>query len=99
MKYLSRRERTGLRYMPGGYRKPRKDRRKKEVFTGAQGAAGQDTAESFDYSAKAAAKAESAAAAAAVSPVADAPAAKVPPRQQKGKAQNKSKKKGGKKQF
>ena len=51
-RWLPKKERTGLkwvvlgshfltillqnRYMPGGYRKPRKDKRKPEKFTGAQ---------------------------------------------------------------
>merc|ERR1719412_883108 len=34
-RWLPKRERTGLKYMPG-YRKPRKDKRKAEKFTGAQ---------------------------------------------------------------
>merc|ERR1712025_365064 len=36
-RWVPRRERQGLKYMPGGYRKPRKDKRKAEKFTGAQG--------------------------------------------------------------
>lgn len=49
-RWLPRKERTGLKYMPG-YRKPRKDKRKAEKFTGAQGTTpGQS--EIFDYSAK-----------------------------------------------
>merc|ERR1719290_246972 len=90
-RWLPKRERTGLKYMPG-YRKPRKDKRKAEKFTGAQGsAAGQS--ENYDYSAKAAAsKAES------PPPVAE-PTPVKGPRQQKGKPQNKSKKKGGKNKF
>jgi len=35
-RWLPKKERTGLKYMPGGYRKPRKDKRKPEKFTGAQ---------------------------------------------------------------
>jgi signal recognition particle subunit SRP72 len=84
-RWLPRRERTG-------YRKPRKDRRKGEKFTGAQGtAAGQS--ETYDYSSK-----KSAAAGGAVP---KSPAARQEssggPRQQQRKPQ--AKKKGGKKRF
>merc|ERR1712107_619921 len=47
-RWLPRRERTGLKYMPG-YKKPRKDKRKGEKFTGAQGS-DQGKSENFDYS-------------------------------------------------
>jgi len=53
-RWLPRRERTGLKYLPG-QRKIRKDKRKAEKFTGAQGtAAGQS--ENYDYSSKVGAK-------------------------------------------
>ncbi|XP_023323895.1 signal recognition particle subunit SRP72 isoform X1 [Eurytemora carolleeae] len=49
-RWIPRKERTGLKYLPG-QRKIRKDKRKGEKFTGAQGtAAGQS--DNFDYSAK-----------------------------------------------
>merc|ERR1719431_1852197 len=53
-RWLPKKERTGLKYMPGGYRKPRKDKRKPEKFTGAQGT-DVGKAEAFDYSGKMAA--------------------------------------------
>ena len=49
-RWLPKRERTGLKYMPG-YRKPRKDKRKAEKFTGAQGT-DQGKSETYDYSNK-----------------------------------------------
>merc|ERR1711973_740211 len=49
-RWLPKRERTGLKYMPG-YRKPRKDKRKAEKFTGAQGT-DQGKSDTFDYSSK-----------------------------------------------
>ena len=49
-RWLPKRERTGLKYMPG-YRKPRKDKRKAEKFTGAQGT-DQGKTETYDYSSK-----------------------------------------------
>merc|ERR1711963_955186 len=58
-RWLPRRERTGLKYMPGGYRKPRKDKRKAEKFTGAQGT-DVGKSETFDYSGKLAASREAA---------------------------------------
>merc|ERR1719436_136620 len=81
-RWLPKRERTGLKYMPG-YRKPRKDKRKAEKFTGAQGT-DQGKTETYDYSSKETAAKQT-------SPVPEP----VPgPRQQKGpgKAQNKKKK-------
>ena len=49
-RWLPKKERTGLKYMPG-YRKPRKDKRKAEKFTGAQGT-DQGKSETYDYSNK-----------------------------------------------
>lgn len=96
-RWLPRHERTGLRYnMPGGYRKPRKDKRKAEKFTGAQGV-DSGKAETYDYSAKVAA--DKAAAANKTESTPPAPEPKVGPRKQSGKPQNKSKKKGGKNKF
>jgi len=95
-RWLPKRERTGLKYMPG-YRKPRKDKRKAEKFTGAQGT-DQGKAETFDYSGKLAASKE--AAAKQTSPVPEKAAPAGPRAQQKQqKNANKGKKKGGKKQF
>merc|ERR1712014_219268 len=59
-RWLPRRERTGLKYMPGGYRRPRKDKRKAEKFTGAQGG-DQGKSDSYDYSSKVAGAKEAAA--------------------------------------
>merc|ERR550539_1623856 len=86
-RWLPKRERTGLKYMPG-YRKPRKDKRKAEKFTGAQGT-DQGKTETYDYSSKVTGAKE--AAAKQTSPV---PEPLPGPRQQKGpgKAQNKKKK-------
>merc|ERR1712203_64375 len=58
-RWLPKKERTGLKYMPGGYRKPRKDKRKPEKFTGAQGT-DVGKSETFDYSGKLAASREAA---------------------------------------
>jgi len=93
-RWLPRRERTGLKYMPGGYRKPRKDKRKAEKFTGAQGT-DQGKSENYDYSNRVAGTKE-----AAAKQTSPAPEPAPGPRQQKGpgKAQNK-KKKGGKNKF
>jgi len=97
-RWLPRHERTGLRYnIPGGYRKPRKDKRKPEKFTGAQGVDSQK-AETYDYSAKVAAD-KAAAASGKPEATSPAPEPKVGPRKQSGKPQNKSKKKGGKNKF
>jgi len=93
-RWLPKRERTGLKYMPG-YRKPRKDKRKAEKFTGAQGT-DQGKSESYDYSNKIAGAKD-----AANKQASPAPEAAPGPRlQQKGpgRAQNK-KKKGGKNKF
>jgi len=93
-RWLPKRERTGLKYMPG-YRKPRKDKRKAEKFTGAQGT-DQGKAETYDYSNKIAGVKD--AANKQASPVAEP--APGPRQQQKGpgRTQNK-KKKGGKNKF
>merc|ERR1712096_112581 len=93
-RWLPKRERTGLKYMPG-YRKPRKDKRKAEKFTGAQGT-DQGKAETYDYSNKIAGVKD--AANKQASPVAEP--APGPRQQQKGpgRTQNK-KKKGGKINF
>merc|ERR1712051_1016688 len=96
-RWLPKKERTGLKYMPGGYRKPRKDKRKPEKFTGAQGTDSQK-AETYDYSAKVAAD-KAAAASGKPEATSPAPEPKVGPRKQSGKPQNKSKKKGGKNKF
>jgi len=49
-RWIARKERTGLKYMPG-QKRIRKDKRKEQKFTGAQGtSAGQS--DNFDYSAK-----------------------------------------------
>merc|ERR1719189_616724 len=56
-RWLPKKERTGLKYMPGGCRKPRKDKRKPEKFTGAQGT-DVGKSETFDYSGKLAASRE-----------------------------------------
>merc|ERR1719431_1765668 len=95
-RWLPKKERTGLKYMPGGYRKPRKDKRKPEKFTGAQGT-DVGKAEAFDYSGKMAASREQAAKQASPQPE---PVAAGPRAQQKvQKNANKGKKKGGKQQF
>jgi len=88
-RWLPRRERTGLKYMPG-QKRIRKDKRKGEKFTGAQGTA-QGQSDNFDYSAKVGAPKE---------PVKASPQPEaVPgPRQQK-RGPTKSKKKGGRKGF
>jgi len=93
-RWLPKRERTGLKYMPG-YRKPRKDKRKPEKFTGAQGT-DQGKSETFDYSNKIAGVKE-----AANKQTSPAPEPTPGPRQQQkgpGRTQNK-KKKGGKNKF
>ena len=84
------------RYMPGGYRKPRKDKRKPEKFTGAQGT-DVGKSETFDYSGKLAASRE--AAGKQASPEPQAPASGPRGQQKVQKNANKGKKKGGKKQF
>jgi len=92
-RWLPKRERTGLKYMPG-YRKPRKDKRKGEKFTGAQGT-DQGKSETYDYSSKIA----------GVKDAANKQASPVPepapgPRLQKGPGRNQNKKKkGGKNKF
>lgn len=93
-RWLPKRERTGLKYMPG-YRKPRKDKRKAEKFTGAQGT-DQGKSETYDYSNKIAGAKEAANKQASPAPE-PAPGPRL---QQKGpgRAQNK-KKKGGKNKF
>jgi len=94
-RWLPKRERTGLKYMPG-YRKPRKDKRKAEKFTGAQGT-DVGKSETYDYSGKLAQGKE--AAAKQASPVPE-PVVSGPRAQSKvQKNANKGKKKGGKKQF
>jgi len=92
-RWLPKKERTGLKYMPG-YRKPRKDKRKAEKFTGAQGTTpGQ--AETYDYSAKMEKAKEAATKQASPEPAQPTPG----PRAQASRPQNKPKKKGGKKRF
>jgi len=93
-RWLPKRERTGLKYMPG-YRKPRKDKRKGEKFTGAQGT-DQGKTETFDYSGKVAGARE-----AAAKQTSPAPEAAPGPRlQQKGPGRSQQKKKkGGKNKF
>jgi len=93
-RWLPRRERTGLKYLPG-QKRIRKDKRKGEKFTGAQGTA-QGQADNFDYSSKVG----GAGTAAAKETVKASPQPEpvVGPRQQK-RSQAKSKKKGGKKAF
>merc|ERR1712098_375237 len=89
-----RRERTGLKYMPGGYRRPRKDKRKAEKFTGAQGT-DQGKSDNYDYSNRVA---ETKGAAAKQTSPAPEPAPG--PRLQKGPARaNNKKKKSGKNKF
>lgn len=95
-RWLPKKERTGLKYMPGGYRKPRKDKRKPEKFTGAQGT-DVGKSETFDYSGKLAASRE--AAGKQASPEPQAPASGPRGQQKVQKNANKGKKKGGKKQF
>merc|ERR1712042_174801 len=93
-RWLPKRERTGLKYMPG-YRKPRKDKRKAEKFTGAQGT-DQGKSETYDYSNKIAGTKD-----AANKQASPAPEPVPGPRQQQkgpGRTQNK-KKKGGKNKF
>merc|ERR1719244_707417 len=92
-RWLPKRERTGLKYMPG-YRKPRKDKRKAEKFTGAQGT-DQGKSENYDYSNKVAGVKEAANKQARPAPE---PAQGPRPRVPGGKQQNK-KKKGGKNKF
>merc|ERR1719244_1304180 len=92
-RWLPKRERTGLKYMPG-YRKPRKDKRKAEKFTGAQGT-DQGKSENYDYSNKVAGVKEAANKQASPAPE---PAQGPRPRVPGGKQQNK-KKKGGKNKF
>ena len=84
------------RYMPGGYRRPKKDKRKPEKFTGAQGT-DVGKSETFDYSGKLAASRE--AAGKQASPEPQAPASGPRGQQKVQKNANKGKKKGGKKQF
>ena len=84
-----------FRYMPGGYRKPRKDKRKPEKFTGAQGT-DVGKSETFDYSGKLAASRE--AAGKQASPEPQAPASGPRAQQKVQKNANKGKKKGGKSQ-
>jgi len=91
-RWLPKRERTGLKYMPG-YRKPRKDKRKAEKFTGAQGT-DQGKSDTFDYSSKVTGAKE--AAAKQASPV---PEPAPGPRQQKGPGKSQTKKKKNKKNF
>jgi len=95
-RWLPKKERTGLKYMPGGYRKPRKDKRKPEKFTGAQGT-DVGKSETFDYSGKLAASRE--AAGKQASPEPQAPASGPRAQQKVQKNANKGKKKSGKKQF
>merc|ERR1739844_868969 len=93
-RWLPKRERTGLKYMPG-YRKPRKDKRKAEKFTGAQGT-DQGKSETYDYSSRIAGAKD-----AANKQASPAPEPVPGPRQQQkgpGRTQNK-KKKGGKNKF
>jgi len=93
-RWLPKRERTGLKYMPG-YRKPRKDKRKAEKFTGAQGT-DQGKMENFDYSSRIAGAKD-----AANKQASPAPEPVPGPRQQQkgpGRTQNK-KKKGSKNKF
>jgi len=92
-RWLPKKERTGLKYMPG-YRKPRKDKRKGEKFTGAQGTTPSQS-ETFDYSARMEKAKESAAKQASPEPSQPTPG----PRAQASRPQNKPKKKGGKKRF
>lgn len=82
--------------MPGGYRRPKKDKRKPEKFTGAQGT-DMGKSETFDYSGKLAASRE--AAGKQASPEPQAPASGPRGQQKVQKNANKGKKKGGKKQF
>ena len=88
-RWVPRRERTG-------YRRTRKERRKGEKFTGAQGtAAGQ--AENYDYSKKAAVN-QGAIPKSPQGSLAQEPQAPGP-RQMHRKGQQKGKKKGGKNRF
>jgi len=92
-RWLPKKERTGLKYMPG-YRKPRKDKRKGEKFTGAQGTTpGQE--QTYDYSGKLEKSKEAAAKQASPEPSQPTPG----PRSTANRPQNKPKKKGGKKRF
>jgi len=92
-RWLPRRERTGLKYMPG-YRKPRKDKRKAEKFTGAQGT-DQGKSETYDYSNRVTGAKE-----AAAKQTSPAPEPAPGPRQQKGPGRTQQKKKkGGKNKF
>merc|ERR1712098_1034880 len=68
-RWLPKKERTGLKYMLG-VRKPRKDKRKAEKFTGAQGT-DVGKSENYDYSGKLGQSRETAAKQA--SPVAETP--------------------------
>merc|ERR1719431_1366998 len=87
-RWLPKKERTGLKYMPG-YRKPRKDKRKAEKFTGAQGTTpGQS--ETYDYSAKMEKAKETAAKQASPEPQQQTTPAPGP-RAQSGRPQNKPK--------
>jgi len=91
-RWLPKRERTGLKYMPG-YRKPRKDKRKAEKFTGAQGT-DQGKSETYDYSNKVTGARE-----AAAKQTSPAPEPAPGPRQQKGPGKSQNKKKKSKKNF
>jgi len=94
-RWLPKKERTGLKYMLG-VRKPRKDKRKAEKFTGAQGT-DVGKSETFDYSGKLGQSRETAAKQA--SPVAETPVTGPRAQAKVQKNANKGKKKGGKKQF
>jgi len=92
-RWLPRRERTGLRF---GQKKVRKDKRKAEKFTGAQGTDVGQT-ETFDYSDKVQA---GKVAAKTTSPAPESGLPSGPgPRQQKRNAPSKSKKKGNKNRW
>jgi len=92
-RWLPRRERTGLKYMPG-YRPKRKDKRKAEKFTGAQGT-DQGKSETYDYSNRVTGAKE-----AAAKQTSPAPEPAPGPRQQKGPGRTQQKKKkGGKNKF
>lgn len=94
-RWIPKKERTGLKYMPG-YRKPRKDKRKAEKFTGAQGT-DVGKSDTFDYSGKLGQGRE--AAGKQASPVAETVVTGPRAQAKVQKNANKGKKKGGKKQF
>jgi len=95
-RWLPRRERTGLKFLMPGQKKIRKDRRKNEKFTGAQGTDAGKT-ETFDYSDKVQA---GKVAAKTTSPQPESALPAGPgPRQQKRSAASKPKKKGNKNRF